>query len=101
MYNSIGINEFEQLTKRKQLSILDVREVDEFQRGHIPTAENLPLSQLGSGELSLKKEETYYVICQAGARSKRACQLLGETYHVTNVMGGMSAWRGDTVIKDY
>ncbi|EOT29260.1 rhodanese-like domain-containing protein [Enterococcus saccharolyticus] len=95
MYNSIGMAEFEQIIKQKQVSVLDVREAEEFQNGHLPQAVNYPLSELGINEQTLPKQEKHYVLCQAGARSERACQLLSsQGYQVINVMGGMSAWRG-------
>ena len=33
--------------KKEELTILDVREIHEFNAGHIPSAQNLPLSILG------------------------------------------------------
>ena len=39
--------EFQALNQKEDLAILDVREVDEFQAGHIAGALNAPLSTLG------------------------------------------------------
>ena len=44
MYKSIGMPEFYQEAKRHQLPIIDVREIDEYEAGHVPNAKNLPLS---------------------------------------------------------
>lgn len=93
MYQSISNDEFYQEQNSKP--ILDVREVDEFQNGHIPGAINLPLSELAQTYHQLDKEQPYFVICRSGARSANASEFLGnQGYDVTNVMGGMSAWRG-------
>ncbi|MCB0748598.1 MAG: rhodanese-like domain-containing protein, partial [Ignavibacteriae bacterium] len=36
MFSSIGVDEFYQKSKTESLTIVDVREADEFERGHIP-----------------------------------------------------------------
>lgn len=98
MYNSISIDEFGQKYKQEALEVIDVREVDEFASGHIPTAKNLPLSTLGANLDQLDKNKSYYIICQSGGRSAMACGALGnQGYNVTNVMGGMMSWRGERV----
>ena len=74
--------------------LVDVREPDEFARGHLPGALNLPLSQLGQhlGELA---DGTVLLYCQSGLRSQRALALVrsseqdtGEIYN----LGAMSRW---------
>lgn len=96
MYNTISNDEFYQKEKKEKLAILDVREVDEFANGHIPEAMNLPLSELGARFEELDKDQNYYVICHSGARSANASNFLSQQgYQVTNVLGGMSAWKGD------
>ena len=42
----ITFNDFYQLYQNEQLSLVDVREVEEFQTLHLEGAQNLPLSQL-------------------------------------------------------
>ena len=81
--------DFQVLNQKEDITILDVREVDEFQAGHIEGALNAPLSTLENGYEQLDASERYYVICQGGMRSERACQFL-ETkgFDVINVEGG-------------
>ena len=89
----LAFDEFYQLYQNEQLSLVDVREVDEFESLHLEGARNLPLSQLADTYEQLDKDQLYYVICKSGMRSARACQFLAEQgYDVINVQGGMTAF---------
>ncbi|TSI05974.1 rhodanese-like domain-containing protein [Lysinibacillus sp. BW-2-10] len=77
--------------------VLDVREPNEFEEGHIPGAINKPLSELQAGDFSnIDKAEKYIVICRSGNRSKTASDLLlTEGFEIINTSEGMSSWQGD------
>lgn len=95
MYKSVGMPEFYQEAKKKQLPIVDVRETDEYARDHIPGAVNFPLSDLGSDFTKLDKNTDYYLVCQSGGRSAMAAEFLSDQgFNVTNVMGGTGSWMG-------
>ena len=90
--NEINFNDFYQIYQKESLSVLDVREVEEFEALHLEGARNFPLSQLADTYEQLDKTQPYYVICKSGIRSARACQFLAEQgYEVINVQGGMDA----------
>ncbi|MDT2739183.1 rhodanese-like domain-containing protein [Enterococcus canintestini] len=94
MNKTITNDEFAKLWQA--VALVDVREDDEFVAGHIPGAQNIPLSQLESRFKELDKDTHYYVICHSGRRSGLACDFLSQKgYHVTNVLGGMVEWRGE------
>lgn len=98
MYQTMMVPEFEQLVKNEKVNILDVREVDEFQSGHIEGAINLPLSGFPEAVEALDQTKAYHVICHSGSRSQMACDYLGSNgFDTTNIMGGMSTWRGAIV----
>ena len=89
----ISFDAFYQLYQNSSLSVLDVREVDEFESLHLEGARNLPLSQLADTYDQLDKDLLHYVICKSGMRSARACQFLEEHgYKTINVQGGMTAF---------
>ena len=82
----ITFNDFYQLYQNSSLSVLDVREAEEFETFHLEGAQNLPLSQLADIYGQLDKDLLHYVICKSGMRSARACQFLAEKgYDVINV----------------
>lgn len=98
MYNSILIDEFEQKVKNETMNVVDVREKDEWESGHLKDALHVPLSDLGNQKEKLNKSQDYFIICHSGRRSAIASERLSEEgYKVTNVLGGMSAWKGETV----
>lgn len=91
--NEITFDDFYQIYQKESLSILDVREVEEFEALHLESAQNLPLSSLSDTYKVLDKNQTYYVICKSGIRSAHACQFLTEKgYDVINVPAGMDAF---------
>ena len=58
----ISFDEFYQLYQNEQLSLVDVREVEEFEALHLEGARNFPLSQLADTYKQLDKDNLYYVI---------------------------------------
>jgi rhodanese-related sulfurtransferase len=73
-------------------AVLDVRQPDEYESGHVPGAVLVPLGELPTA-LELVPDGELYVICKSGGRSARAVQLLAETGRsATNVAGGTMAW---------
>ena len=78
--------------------LLDVRRDDEFEEGHIPGAINIPNESIGTEEIAelLDKNQTIYVYCRSGNRSKQASQKLVELGY-TNVIefGGIIDYSGE------
>lgn len=73
--------------------LLDVREPEEYEAGHVEGAQLAPLGQLSSKVAALPKNREMLVICQSGSRSTVATrQLLRKGYQAVNVVGGMMAW---------
>lgn len=91
MAKEISMEKF--YSNSEKLTVIDVREVDEFESGHINGAQNIPLSELSNRLEEFNQDEAYYVICRSGRRSANACEILEEqNINVTNVEGGMLAW---------
>jgi len=75
-------------------TLLDVRSPEEYAAGHVDGAVLIPLHVVPLRTSELRRSETYYVVCESGARSAQAVQfLLGQGYDARSVQGGMSAWR--------
>jgi rhodanese-related sulfurtransferase len=83
--------------------LLDVREDDEWQRGHAPGAQHIPLGQVPSRIAEIDADATLFVVCHLGGRSQRVAQYLARNgYTPVNVSGGMQAWAaaGRPVVTD-
>jgi rhodanese-related sulfurtransferase len=75
--------------------LLDVREDDEWQRGHAPGAQHIPMGEVPSRIDEIDADGRLFVVCQAGGRSHRVAQYLARNgYSPANVSGGMLAWAG-------
>jgi rhodanese-related sulfurtransferase len=73
--------------------LIDVREIDEYQAGHVPGAVLVPLATVPSALDRFPIDQTAYVICRSGARSHRACEfLVAQGLDAVNVVGGTLAW---------
>jgi rhodanese-related sulfurtransferase len=96
-----GSAPFEQVTAGEAISLadggtllLDVREQDEWDRGHAPQATLIPMSQLTERVGELPDDAPILVICHSGVRSLRVTEALSAAgYTVVNVLGGMTAWQ--------
>jgi rhodanese-related sulfurtransferase len=73
--------------------LIDVREPDEYTRGHVPGALSVPLATVPDHLDLFRGEAATYVICQGGGRSRRACEFV-EAHGIAavNVEGGTGAW---------
>ncbi len=87
----------EKIEKGEKLQIIDVREVDEWNAGHIKQAKLIPLGFLPHRVDELDKETPIVMVCRSGARSHMATQYVTDLgFDAANMVGGMLAWPGET-----
>ncbi len=77
--------------------LLDVRTLKEFEQGAIPGAKLFDVNQTDKFEeavATFDKDNTYFVYCNSGLRSKKAFHIMNEMgfEKVYNVTGGYSKW---------
>lgn len=77
--------------------IIDVRENDEWNAGHIADAIHIPLGEIENRVTELAKYQNQPVImqCRSGARSAKAADILAKSgfNNVHNMDGGLNAWQ--------
>lgn len=100
-YTQISMSELmERLETQKDAMLVDVRTIEEYESGHIPGAICIPNETIKEEEIVKlpDKNQTIFVYCRSGNRSKQAAEsLIGLGY--TNVVecGGIADWTGEVV----
>ena len=86
----------ERMQAGDDLLLLDVREVDEFERARVEGARLVPLGELPDrlDELADWRDRPIVILCHHGNRSARAARLLVESgfTRVENLDGGIESW---------
>ena len=79
------------------LTILDVRTVDEFkQDGHLVDAKLIPLHLLEKNLNMLDSDKKILVYCRSGSRSVSASRILSNAgFTAVNMSGGMIDWKAE------
>jgi rhodanese-related sulfurtransferase/transcriptional regulator with XRE-family HTH domain len=77
------------------VDIVDVREPDEWAKGHVPGARLVPLALLRADPVGALPRDHVVFICAKGGRSAQACEVAQKIGRGTvySVNGGTEAWR--------
>lgn len=80
----------------RKAQVIDVREKDEFNAGHIMGARNFPMSMLKQSLASLRKDQPVYIYDQSKTISVRAASLLKKNgfNNLFILKGGYEDWDG-------
>lgn len=78
----------------KDTVIVDVRERDEYEAGHIPNSISIPLAEIGDIDLSFLKDKKVIVYCTSGIRSAKAAKMVRKRgiHGVIDFNGGIKVW---------
>lgn len=81
--------------------VVDVREPREYQRGHIPEAELMPLPTLLEGKGRFPNDRQIIFVCRSGRRSRRAAHALRQIgcTNVAVLKGGMQNWESKGLLR--
>ncbi|HKM34158.1 MAG TPA: FAD-dependent oxidoreductase [Lachnospiraceae bacterium] len=87
-FKQVNVDKVRELVENKN-SIIDVREIHEFERGHIKGAINIPLSELRKRIDEIPKDKPVYLHCRTGQRSYNATLVLQNMgfHNVINITG--------------
>lgn len=86
--------------KEKHYLLVDVRQPEEYKRGHIPGASLIPLPQLVQDMEQLPADKELIFYCHVGGRSMAAAAMVEEEGRegiIYNLNGGIAAWDGAQV----
>lgn len=88
----------EQLDEQNDIQVIDIRDEEDFGEGHIPGAENVPMSDLPDRADEIEWGDDIVVACVIGQTSIQAARLIGSQDGVENgeavrsMAGGYDAW---------
>ena len=90
--DEVSREDLEAALKADAWALVDVREVNEFDAGHVPGSVNMPLSSFAPS--ALPTDKPLVLICRSGARSAKAMSQaraagVGEIRHYR---GGVLGW---------
>ena len=85
----------------RKAQLIDVREPNEFDNGHILGARNIPMTQMKMRLQEIRPDKPVYLYCQSGMRSGRAAQLLYKKGYkdLSHLQGGFKKWTGKVKTK--
>jgi rhodanese-related sulfurtransferase len=73
--------------------LLDVRELSEWEAGHIEEAVHIPMGHLNARVEELPRDQRIVAVCRVGARSQAVVDALVRAgFEAHNLDGGMHAW---------
>jgi len=93
---SISAHAFQALIEEKKpVFILDVRQQEEYDAGHIDNAVLIPLNVLPGRYSELPRDKTIVVYCRSGGRSARAVAFLRAQgfANAFSLSGGFTGWK--------
>ncbi len=98
-YKVLEVAQFEQAISENTVTLIDVRTPEEYQSGHIKSAQNVNIqsSDFKAQMKRFDREKPVYIYCRSGARSAKAGKILEEMgfKEVYDLKGGVLAWRGN------
>ena len=91
--SEVSIDELAEALEAGRLAY-DVREKDEFVRGHVPGVRLLPMSEIEQRFEEIPTDQgTIYFVCAVGARSGKVAEAMRQKgLDAVNVTGGTKAW---------
>ena len=99
-YQQISQEEAKEMMDTQEVILLDVREQDEYDSGHIPGAVLLPVGTIDettAAEVIPEMDSTVLVYCRSGNHSKTAsAALAGLGYTAIYEFGGINTWPYET-----
>ena len=92
---SVSTLQATQLINSKQAQIVDVRSAEDFGKGSLPNAKNIPTAKIAQRLSELKKDRPVILVCNTGRTAGPAAAQLRAAgiADVYVLAGGLAAWR--------
>lgn len=94
-FDTISTNELAKYIGNPNVLIIDLRDLDEYDMGHIPGAVNIPYEDLDSYKDRLNRRQQLIFYCDRGNISLLAARdLMKFGYNIKSLYGGIKAYHG-------
>lgn len=103
VYHKISAEEAKEKMETEDVTIVDVRTLQEYREGHVPEAVNIPNEEIGESEPELlsDKDAVLLIYCRSGRRSREAAEKLVKLgYSRVYDFGGIIDWTYETVKEE-
>ena len=97
-FETIRANDVMYYINQPNVLIIDLRDKDDYIRGHIPSAVNIPYKNLEKEKDNLNKDMLLIFYCDRGHISLMAARdMMKYGYHIKSMYGGIRAYHGKLV----
>lgn len=97
MIETISAEELDFYIGREDTIIIDLRDVEEYEKSHLQTAVNIPYNEMEKCK-SFSKEKLLVLYCSHGGSSLIvARELMKMGYKVKSVVGGIQCYQGSNL----
>ena len=95
---NINSQQLTMMINREDAKVIDVRSKDEFKKGHIVNAINVPMADIKNNQITTLekwKDSPIILVCNAGVTSSQAAQMLVKKgfEKLFSLKGGMGDWQ--------
>jgi len=96
-FHRINVAEAKEMIASGEYAVIDVRNPDEYQGGHLPGATLIPVNSVFQRREELPKDKKIIFVCAVGQRSALASEMAAAAGlpadQLYNLDGGTDAWR--------
>lgn len=97
-FETIRANDITNYIGRSNVLIIDLRDKEDYMKGHIPSAVNIPYDNLENEKNRLSRHTLLILYCDRGHISLMAARdLMKYGYQIKSVHGGIQAYHGKLV----
>lgn len=94
-FDTIRTNDIIKYIGNNHVIIIDLRDKEEYDAGHIPTAVNIPYEELEEKKQYLHKDNLLIFYCDRGNISLLAARdLIKDGYSIKSLFGGIRSYHG-------
>ena len=90
----ITVEEGKEMMSSHDVAVIDVREPHEYNAGHVPNANLIPVATVFARKDELPRDKDVIFVCGVGQRSALACEMAAAAglSRLFNLEGGTEAW---------